>query len=158
VAYYNRIERELTGQFDDVKDVASKAAEQAARIAGIFWVFENSRAPTAGDEIDEATMISAIISAAWFLQETQRVLQTFSRSEVEAHAEELLTWLLAQGQPWFPASEILHSGPAGTRKRGSREAALGVLRARGLAETDKDSSGKRVVVLNPTLLSPTATP
>ena len=154
VAYYDRIERELVGQFDDVKDVASKAAEQAARLAAIFWVFENNRGPVPGDEIDEPTAISATLVAAWFLRETQRVLQAFKRSEAERRAEDLVAWLLARGQPWILASEILHSGPVGTRKRGDRDLALGVLRDRGLAETGKDAAGKRVVVLNPDLLAP----
>jgi hypothetical protein len=151
VAYYNQIEKELVGQFDDVKDVASKAAEQAARLAAIFWVFENNRGPVAGDEISEAIVLSAIAVAAWFLRETQRVLQAFSRSEDERRAEELLAWLLARHQPQILANEILHLGPLGTRKRGAREVALAVLRARGLAATDQDSAGRRIVVLNPSL-------
>jgi putative DNA primase/helicase len=158
VAYYNRIERDLIGQFDDIKDVASKAAEQAARLAAIFWVFENNRAPVPGDEIPEPTMFSAIVVAAWFLRETQRVLQAFSRSEVERRAEELLAWLLARGQPHIFASDILNLGPPATRKRGYRDLALTVLRDRGLAETDKDAAGKRVVVLNPGLTAPAAGP
>jgi hypothetical protein len=158
VAYYNLIESQLTGRFDDLKDVASKAAEQAARLAAIFWVFENNRAPIAGDEIDESTINSAILVAAWFLQETQRVLQAFSRSESERRAEELLAWLLARGQPWILANEILNRGPAGTRKRGDRDLALAVLRDRGLAEPDKNSAGRRVVVLNPSLFAPAGVP
>jgi hypothetical protein len=158
VGYYNLIESQLTGRFDDLKDVASKAAEQAARLAAIFWVFENNRAPIAGDEIDEPTVNSAILVAAWFLQETQRVLQAFSQSEGERHAEELLDWLVALGQPWILASEILNRGPAGTRKRGDRDLALAVLRDRGLAEAVKNSAGRRVVVLNPSLLAPAGVP
>ncbi len=158
VAYHDGIERGLLGQFDDIKDVASKAAEQAARLAAIFWVFENNRAPTARDEISEATIKSAMSVAAWFLGETQRILQAFSRSEVERRAEELLAWLLALGQPHVTANDILNLGPAATRRRGDREAALAVLVTRGLAATDKDSEGKRVVVLNPSILAPTAAP
>jgi hypothetical protein len=154
VAYYNRIESDLVGQFEDVKDVASKAAEQAARLAAIFWVFENNRAPVAGDEIAEDTVLCAIAVAAWFLPETQRVLQAFSRSEGERRAQELLGWLLACGQPWILTTEILHRGPPATRKRGDRDLALAVLRDRGLIETDKDRAGKKVVVLNPSLLAP----
>ena len=158
VAYYNRIESELMGQFDDVKDVASKAAEQAARLAAIFWVFENNRAPTSGDEISEDTMLCAVVVAAWFLRETQRVLQAFSRNEGERGAEELFGWLFARGRPWVLATEILHRGPPATRKRGDRDLALAVLADRGLVATDTNSDGKRVVVMNPSLLVRGAVP
>jgi len=158
VTYYNRIEGELVGQFEDVKDVASKAAEQAARLAAIFWVFENNRGPKAGDEIDDSTMVSALLVAEWFLQETQRVLQAFSRSEGERRAEELLDWLIGRGQSSIIANEILRRGPPGTRKRGDRDRALAVLLDRGLVATDKDSAGKKIVVVNPCLLTLASAP
>jgi hypothetical protein len=158
VAYYDFVERHLTGRFDDVKDVASKAAEQAARLAAIFWVFENNCGPVAGDEIDEITIGQAIRVALWFLDETQRVLQGLSRSEGERNAEELLAWLLNRSQPWILVSEILRFGPPSTRKRGDRDAALAVLRDHGLVETDKDRTGRRVAVLNPSLLAVVGVP
>ena len=108
--YYNKVEQGLVGKFDDVKDVASKAAEQAARLAGIFWVFTHKRAPMPGDEVDTGTMFSAVQVAAWSLTETQRVLRSFSKAPEEARAEELLNWLLKQPNKPISVREILRLG------------------------------------------------
>lgn len=54
VAYHDQVEMQLgaTGIFASVDDFASKSAENAARIAGVFHVFERG----ASGEIDEDTM------------------------------------------------------------------------------------------------------
>lgn len=150
VIYHNRIEQGLAGQFDDIKDVASKAAEQAARIAGLFLVFTHGRGPTDTDAIDRDTMFSAIQVAIWLLKETQRVLRCFSKSTNDICAEELLNWLFPRSGP-TSVRDILRLGPPVTRDRTSREAALGVLKSRGLVAEDKSPDGRRVLVLNPSI-------
>jgi putative DNA primase/helicase len=160
VVYHDAVERELLGQFDDIRDVAAKAAEQAVRLAAVFWVFEHGHGPGPGDAIDDMTMHAALRVSGWFLLETQRVLRAFDRSAPEQRAETLLSWLashqlasgqLAAGQSWTLLNDILRLGPAEVRKRDDRDLALALLKDRGLVATDTNGRRERVVVLHPSV-------
>jgi putative DNA primase/helicase len=55
VEYHNEIESELSsgGELYDVRDVASKSADNAARLAALFQMFEQGMAARSGSDAFE---------------------------------------------------------------------------------------------------------
>jgi putative DNA primase/helicase len=70
VEFYNHIEQSLAvgGYAEFIRPAAARAAENAARLAAIFHVFENGLE----GEIDKAHMVSACKIVQWHLSETKR--------------------------------------------------------------------------------------
>jgi len=70
IEFYNDTERELRagGELADIKDVTSKAADNVARIAALFHVYEYGITGT----ISEAHITSANHLMAWYLMESKR--------------------------------------------------------------------------------------
>lgn len=86
---YDRTERELApgGALELVKPIASKAAENANRIAGIFAVVEGTGEVT-GEQMERAWLL-----AAYYLQGALRAAQLSEASLLERDTTEVLEWL-----------------------------------------------------------------
>jgi hypothetical protein len=153
IEFHNDVERELgrMGQFGDVADFAAKAAENAARIAGIFWVLEKG----SSGEIDAETMQAAAAVASWHLHEAKRIIGATKMPQAVADAVLLLEWMQKPaigGASRYQVSprEILHEGPSGLRDKNRRDAAAKVLiRTNHLFEIEKASG--TLWTLNPKL-------
>jgi putative DNA primase/helicase len=91
VEYHNAIESELPrgGELYDVRDVASKSADNAARLAALFQVFEG-----AGSAIGLEAFESASLIAAWHLHESRRFLGDLALPAELADAARLDGWLI----------------------------------------------------------------
>jgi hypothetical protein len=89
VASYNRTEIEQApgALLELIKPAASKAAENALRLAGVFAVLEGSPAVTA-EQVQRAWTL-----AAYYLQNTLRVAQLAESNAIEHAAHEVLAWL-----------------------------------------------------------------
>lgn len=144
--HYKTIERELgaLGPYAEIQDIASKNAEQAARLAGVFHVFE--RGP--GGAIDASTMAAAVSLARWYLDEAGRVLEAFETAREVRDADLLLEWLQRRKVLSFHAREILRFGPAPFRNVKRRDAALDLLLQDGTVQAVPGVRGARFV-LNP---------
>jgi len=70
VEYHNEVETRLAlgGDYADVRDVASKSADNAARLAALFHIFEHG----GGGAIGPDEMASGCMVAAWHLEESRR--------------------------------------------------------------------------------------
>ena len=77
------------GQLAHITGYASKAAEQAARIAGVLTLFANPDAP----EVTEATMGDGIILAQHYLGEALRLADAAMISVETKRADDLRRWL-----------------------------------------------------------------
>jgi hypothetical protein len=128
--FYNDAEFELgrTGQFGDVADFAAKAAENAARIAGVFWVLENGPS----GEIDAQTMQAAAAIASWHLHEAKRIIGATNVPQAVADAALLVEWMQRPGPGGKPRWQIsprdlLREGPSRLRNKNRRDAAAKVL-------------------------------
>ena len=90
--YHDEVERELGqgGDLNDVKDVASKPADNAARLAALFAFFE--RGP--GATIEEGDFRRAAQTALWHLSEARRFLGEFYMPEELMNAARLESWLI----------------------------------------------------------------
>lgn len=78
--------------FCEDRDLASRAAENASRLACIFHVFEHGpNGEISADTFDRAATISL-----WFLHQSKRILHELSRPLAETDAQLLYDWLVGE--------------------------------------------------------------
>jgi Protein of unknown function (DUF3987)/RepB DNA-primase from phage plasmid len=103
VDFFNAVEVELPGELEDVRDIASKIADQAVRLAAIFHVLEQGLE----GPIEEDVMSRAVTVTSWYLVEMKRVLGLADVTVEEAHGRVLLSFLKKKGGPvWI--KDITH--------------------------------------------------
>ncbi len=92
VAFHDAIERELVsgGELYDVRDVASKIADNAARLAALFHLFEVS----VYGEIGLEALVSASRIVAWHLNESRRFFGELALPVEMGNAIRLDSWLI----------------------------------------------------------------
>jgi putative DNA primase/helicase len=153
VRLHDLVERGLgTGcDYQAVRDVAAKAAENAARLAALFHVLEHGPAGTIG--ADHILGAEAIVR--WHLHEARRLLAELDTPPALAAAIRLDTWLLNEargtGSPRVPTTRIYQYGPGCVRDSRDLKAALATLTARGRARLEEEGR-RRFVAVNPALL------
>ncbi len=113
VAFHDALEGELRsgGELYDVRDVASKTADNAARMAALFHVFEHGFETAVGfDSFEKASRI-----AAWHLHEARRFFGELALPVELANAVRLDSWLLEcckrQRTYSVPRRELQRLGP-----------------------------------------------
>ena len=91
IEYHDAIEGELAsgGELFDVRDVASKSADNATRLAALFYVFEGGLGAIGIDAFERASRI-----AAWHLNESRRFFGEIALPAEMADAARLDKWLL----------------------------------------------------------------
>jgi putative DNA primase/helicase len=89
--YHDAIESELAsgGELHDVRDVASKSADNAARLAALFQVFEHGMGAIGVDSFERASRI-----VAWHLSEARRFFGELALPAELADAARLDSWLI----------------------------------------------------------------
>lgn len=125
IAFYDETETRLGADdgLRDIVDVASKAAENAARIAGVLSYIENPDAR----EVDAPAMQNAITLMSWYLCEAIRLNRT---ARVDPQLEEvrrLHAFILAQPGRKATFREIARNGPPAARTAKQRDALIKVL-------------------------------
>ncbi|MFM0321101.1 DUF3987 domain-containing protein [Caballeronia glebae] len=134
------------GELCDVRDVASKSADNAARLAALFHMFSGDTGPIAVDALENASSI-----AAWHLSESKRFFSELAVPEDVVHAGRLDAWLIehcsATGAPSVSRRDAQRLGPV--RKREPLAEALQVLEDLGRLRVEQ--MGKQITV-NPALL------
>ena len=153
IEFHNDAEHELgqLQEFGDVADFAAKAAENAARIAAVFWVFEHGPF----GEIDAETMEAGAAIASWHLHEAKRIMGATKVPQAVSDAALLVQWMQKPGpdgkERWeVSPRDILREGPARLRDKNRRDAAAKILIATNHIFEVQESSGT-VWVLNPRL-------
>lgn len=91
VQYHDAVEKRLAtgGEYADVRDVASKSADNAARLAALFHVFEHG----GGGAISVQAMESACEVAAWYLGESRRFFGELAVPQELSDALRVMAWL-----------------------------------------------------------------
>ena len=145
VNFHNAVELELAaiGDFSSIKDFAAKAAENAARLAGIFHVF----CAETGDLISPEIMQNAIGILAWHLQETKRLLGQHQKTPAEQNAELLVAWLIDKNHTEIKAADILKYAPSNLRNKERRDAAIEILRQNSFLHIE-ERTGTQFVIIN----------
>lgn len=122
VQFFNSIEAGLTtqGQWLDIKDFASKAAENAVRLAALFHLFAGKTGDINAEHVEQA-----ITLMYWYLQEARRLLEPQLIQPNLNEARKLLDWLLERRPQTTSPREILQFSPLRTKVQ--RDSALETL-------------------------------
>lgn len=90
IAYHDAVERQLVigGEYGEIRDVASKAAENAARIAALLHVFEGG----GDDPVGVESMRSGCKLANWYLREAKRFFTEFDLPQELSDAIRVIDW------------------------------------------------------------------
>jgi hypothetical protein len=108
------------GVLELIKSVAAKGAENAARIAGVLTVVEDSDAV----EISERTMEDAISLMNWYVAEALRIAEVGRVSPACIKAQRLYEWMLFQNTPDILFRDVLRLGPNSVRSKSEAEPVL----------------------------------
>jgi hypothetical protein len=129
IKFHDHVEAQLGygGPLASIKAFASKAAEHAARLAGVITIVEDLHAR----EISLATMEGAITLLDWYISEALRIHQAGTTDPDLLSAKELLEWLQAQPDKTAHFREILRCGPNAIRMKAVAEKILRTLSAHG---------------------------
>lgn len=153
IQFHDDVEVELrtNGELTEVRDAASKCADQAARIAAQLHVLEHG----ATGVISSGHMETAAKVAAWHLYEARHVLGEVALPKNLKNAARLDLWLMRYCRENNVASvstrDIQRTGPNCIRDKHDLDQALSELTDAGRAIVQIDGRQKRVL-LNPKLL------
>jgi len=116
------------GDFAHISGTASKAAEQAARIAGVLTLWRDLQAP----EVEARDMANAISLAQFYLSEASRLASAALVSDEIDKAEKLRKWLLSVwSEPEVLVRDVVQFGPNALRETPKARAALGIVEKHG---------------------------
>jgi hypothetical protein len=153
VAFHDAIESELAsgGEFYDVRDVASKSADNAARLGALFQLFEHGMGGAVGlDCFDSASLI-----AAWHLHESRRFFGELALPAELVDAARLDSWLIEyckrERTHLVPIAKLQQGGPGGLRSKVTIETALRELEDASRARLVRDGK-RRMIAVNPALV------
>ena len=147
IEYYNKTEfgQKPGGSWEEHTAAASKSAEQAARIAGVFTLFEDPDA----EYISPNVMSNAIKVAKYHLNESVRFEKQTGSSQLERDAHILLMWLAKQNlDKELTPRDISQFGPSRFRKLARRDPALLELERSGYLKKVKHEK-KTVIKFHP---------
>ena len=143
VHFFNSVESGLgtNGQWTLMRDFASKAGENAARMAALFHLFEGKEGDISVEHTEQAITI-----IDWHLQETRRLLTMESTSAPTLDAQKLMNWLIEKDMTFTTTREIQRLSTLRDKPR--LNDALTVLVEHNRIKITK-SGNKTMVELNP---------
>jgi putative DNA primase/helicase len=150
IAFHDEVEVQLVedGELHNVRDVASKIADNAARLAALFHVIEDGTG-----NIDAHIMANACRIARWHLNESRRLLNT-PATPAANNAQVLDRWLVEKFKQKavtkMSFTDILKHGPSRLRDKALLERALAALNE--LKRAKLVDGVPRMVHINPALV------
>lgn len=155
---FNLIEGQLNadGELSQLRDFASKAADNAARLAGLLHVYQHGPV----GQISEADAVSGCKLALWHLTEARRVLAEFSQDPGITLACDLDRWLIKrcrrlQTNRIRTADVMRHYPSTKLRSKEKLEPVLEELSCADRAQIVQEGR-KRLIEVNPFLLTKVA--
>ncbi|RDK04484.1 YfjI family protein [Paraburkholderia lacunae] len=150
IAFHDAVEVQLLdgGDLHDVRDVASKSADNAARLAALFHVFSGATGPIGLDALESASSI-----VAWYLSESKRFFSELAVPDDVMDAAKLDAWLIKRcGTQRTDAISRRDAQNGGPLRNGDHLAAA----LKALTDLDRvrvAHAGKQIVIhVNPALL------
>lgn len=147
--FHDEVEEQMGGDdvFSGIRDVASKAAENAARLACCLHVAETGgKAP-----IPEMTMVDACALMRWYLDEAVRFSRAHDLTEEVRLAEMLEEWLVRQVRAKKNADITVNmarqKGPNALRVRQKMDAAVELLEDHGRIRIIKPTGTKKRYIM-----------
>ncbi|STX44499.1 5' DNA primase TraC [Legionella donaldsonii] len=152
IKFHDAIEGELSqgGELCDVRDVASKLADNAARLAALFNFFEFG----IDEDVSAESFDGASLIALWHLNEARRFFGELALSPVLINADRLESWLIGYCKKnnlrTVPTSIVLQTGPSCVRKASDMRLALHELQVLNRVRLNIDTT-PNCIELNPAL-------
>lgn len=154
IGVYDQIEADLRkgGELYELRDSASKAADNVARIAAVFHCAESRTGKIEADHIEAAAVV-----VAWHLNEAKRLFNELVLPVGVMRAKVLADWLIAEcratGVNRVTTRRISQYAPSQLRGKAERDAALELLEDSGHVRLTGEGKA-RFVEINPGLLLP----
>jgi hypothetical protein len=122
VIFFNSVETGLKpqGQWAEIHDFASKAAENAARLAALFHLFDGCSGKISLEHTEQAIEL-----IHWHLQEARRLLAPTRISTQHEDAQKLIKWILSKNIQETTPRSIQQSSPF--RIKEQRDNAIAIL-------------------------------
>lgn len=155
--FHDEVEAKLPtgGELYDVRDVASKAADNGARAAALLHAFEHGAGARGLGAIGPDSFEAASRIVAWHLNESRRFYGELALPPDVANAIRLDGWLLdhcrRERKLMVPTRAVQQFGPHGLRSRQIIEATVRELEDLGRVRMVRDQRRKDIH-LNPALL------
>ena len=151
VDYFNFVEaaQGKEGPYEHHTAAASKIAEQAARIAGVYALFGKNEI----EEVGAHDMEMAIHVASWFLDESLRLSAQMGMTKAHLNASLLLEWLKnlkEDGHDPLKMSDLLQLGPRVIRTVDARKDAVNILVKHGWIQV-KSWHNKLMILRHPSI-------
>jgi putative DNA primase/helicase len=153
VRFHDDVETELRpgGDMAEVRDVASKAADNVARLAALFHLYAHG----AAGQIDVAAVTAAARIVGWHLYQARAFLGDVAAPRELTAARRLDAWLVdfcrREGVREVERRTIQNRGPNPVRGRAGLDAALAELAEAGRIR-EVDDGRRKLVRVNPALL------
>ena len=154
--FHNQIEAKLGpgGELIDLRDVGSKAADNVARLAALFHMFNKGNGEIDFDCIESATRI-----VTWHLLESKRFLGELAMPAELANPMRLEAWLIdycrRENTDKVPTKKAQQFGPSGLREKAMIDGAVKELSELGRARMIKYGK-KKLIQVRSELLERTA--
>ncbi len=147
IRFFNHVETGLTHstQWESIKDFASKSAENAARLAALFHLFEGKTG-----EITVAGIEQAIEIIRWHLLETKNILGETPKTNRHPDAIKLLQWIQAKGLQQTSARYLQQYSPIRDKERLKNSIDI-LIQSNYLKESSHD--GRPILMVNPASFS-----
>ena len=153
IEVYNSIEAKLArnGDYDTIRDTASKAAENVARIAAIFHILEHG----ADGDISAENVQRAALLVDWHLNEARRFFADIAASLEERDAAKLQEWLIQRPANWerigFPVVKLTRRVRR-QRRQQRLDAAIKMLSDLGRARLIRGKNNRKDIEIRPSLV------
>lgn len=146
ISFFNEIEAGLKNakQWKTIKDFASKAAENVARLAALFHLFNGSTNEISAENVDQAAEI-----IRWHLRETKIILNSNPQTVQDQDAQRLLQWIVEKDLNETSPRYLQQYGPLRDKSRRDRAVQI-LLELHHIKEIRRD--GKTTLLVNPNLL------
>jgi hypothetical protein len=129
IAFYNHVEAEMRPEqlLEELRDVASKAAEQAARIAGVLtMVIDPAAREIAGETLNNAETLMV-----WYLNEAIRFAGSLRIPPTIKAAQLMLDWLHRTERSVIDIRDAQQYGPNRLRQKAQITQAFSILQEYG---------------------------
>jgi putative DNA primase/helicase len=157
VDFHDKIESMLVthGELYDVRDVASKAADNVVRLAALFHVFV-SKNSNISNSISAECVEDASNIISWHLNESRRLLGELAMPAELMDAARLDAWLISycrqERTHLVPIAKLQQLGPNSLRRKSVIDTAMLELQGTNRARWIQDGK-RRTIAVNPTLLA-----
>lgn len=143
VSFFNQVERGLKDpkMWKSIRDFASKAAENAARLSALLHLFNGGTSDISAENMDQAISI-----IRWHLNESKRVLGNQFLTPTQHSANKILHWMIDRELTETSPRELVQYGPI--RDKDKRDEALKLLQGDHCLKEIKQGK-KTTLILNP---------